>query len=144
MVVGQVGAGKSSLLMGCLSELKHSVADGDERSGIYKAADSRVAYCAQQPWILATSVQENITIAAPSTNVSGGDSVATQESNNNRYKTAIESCMLEVDMLQWPMGDATQIGERGITVSGGQKARISLARAVYSDADLYLLGKTAQ
>jgi ATP-binding cassette, subfamily C (CFTR/MRP), member 1 len=56
------------------------------------------------------------------------------------YRLALETCRLKVDLEQWPDGDLTEIGERGVSVSGGQKARIALARAVYSDADgLFLL-----
>lgn len=51
------------------------------------------------------------------------------------YRLSIETCRLNVDLAQWPDSDLTEIGERGVSVSGGQKARIALARAVYSDAD---------
>jgi ABC-type transport system involved in cytochrome bd biosynthesis fused ATPase/permease subunit len=58
-----------------------------------------------------------------------------QHVNEQLYRLAIETCRLNVDLDQWPDSDLTEIGERGVSVSGGQKARIALARAVYSDAD---------
>jgi ABC-type transport system involved in cytochrome bd biosynthesis fused ATPase/permease subunit len=63
-----------------------------------------------------------------------------QHMDEQLYRLALETCRLKVDLEQWPDGDLTEIGERGVSVSGGQKARIALARAVYSDADgLFLL-----
>ena len=56
-----------------------------------------------------------------------------------RYKQVLFACALEEDLLQLPAGDMTQIGEKGINLSGGQKQRVGLARAVYKDADIYLL-----
>ena len=56
-----------------------------------------------------------------------------------RYQRVLEACALEDDLAALPSGDATEIGERGVTLSGGQKARVSLARALYADADVYLL-----
>lgn len=61
-------------------------------------------------------------------------------SNNfNRYEDVIKVCALERDLEQFPHGDSTLVGERGVSLSGGQRARINLARAVYADADIYLL-----
>lgn len=57
----------------------------------------------------------------------------------NRYKKVIEACALQPDLDMLPQGDATEIGERGITVSGGQKQRLNIARAIYFDADLILM-----
>lgn len=56
-----------------------------------------------------------------------------------RYQAALKACALDQDLTQFPFGDQTEIGERGINLSGGQKQRVQLARAVYSDADIYLL-----
>lgn len=62
-----------------------------------------------------------------------------KEYDEEWYKTVIKACCLEADFKMFPSGDKTEVGEKGITVSGGQKARLSLARAVYSKADIYLL-----
>ena len=59
--------------------------------------------------------------------------------DEERYQLALSVCSLSHDMKLLPHGDQTEIGEKGITLSGGQKARVALARAVYHDADLYLL-----
>ncbi|KAK9742662.1 hypothetical protein RND81_03G189400 [Saponaria officinalis] len=59
--------------------------------------------------------------------------------DEERYKTAIKSTVLDKDIASFSHGDLTEIGQRGINMSGGQKQRIQLARAVYNDADIYLL-----
>lgn len=57
----------------------------------------------------------------------------------NRYKEVLRTCSLIKDLEMLPVGDLTEIGERGVTLSGGQKQRVQLARALYQDADVYLL-----
>ncbi|KAM6386857.1 LOW QUALITY PROTEIN: multidrug resistance-associated protein 1-like [Alca torda] len=116
-VVGQVGSGKSSFLSAILGEM-------EKLEGIVQRRGS-VAYVSQQAWIQNGSLQENILFGA----------------NLNRpyYELVLESCALLPDLEQLPNGDQTEIGERGVNISGGQKQRVSLARAVYSNADLYLL-----
>ncbi|NXC00727.1 MRP1 protein, partial [Orthonyx spaldingii] len=116
-VVGQVGSGKSSFLSAVLGEM--------EKLGGTVQRRGSVAYVSQQAWIQNDSLQENILFG----------------SNLNRpyYELVLESCALLPDLEQLPNGDQTEIGERGVTLSGGQKQRVSLARAVYSNADLYLL-----
>ena len=116
-VIGRVGAGKSSLLLALLHEL-------DIMSGIINMFGSCV-YVPQEPWILSTSIRENITYG--------------RQWDGDWYKQVVASCCLEVDFGQLVDGDLTLVGERGITLSGGQKARISLARAIYFNADIYLL-----
>ena len=59
--------------------------------------------------------------------------------NKSKYEKVIDACALQTDLDILPGGDATEIGEKGINLSGGQKQRISLARAVYNDAEIYLL-----
>jgi ABC-type bacteriocin/lantibiotic exporter with double-glycine peptidase domain len=59
--------------------------------------------------------------------------------DSDRYKRTLKACALEKDLEGFPYGDLTEIGERGINMSGGQKQRLQLARAVYQDADVYLL-----
>ena len=85
----------------------------------------RIAYVAQTAWIQTGSVRDNILFGLPYDEV--------------KYKKAIKACALEQDIKNFSHGDLTEIGERGINMSGGQKQRIQLARAVYNDADLYLL-----
>ncbi|NXN36277.1 MRP1 protein, partial [Rhinoptilus africanus] len=116
-VVGQVGSGKSSFLSAILGEM-------EKLEGAVQRRGS-VAYVSQQAWIQNDSLQENILFGA----------------NLKRpyYELVLESCALLPDLEQLPNGDQTEIGERGVNISGGQKQRVSLARAVYSNADLYLL-----
>ncbi|XP_035171284.1 multidrug resistance-associated protein 1-like isoform X3 [Oxyura jamaicensis] len=116
-VVGQVGSGKSSFLSAILGEM-------EKLEGTVQRRGS-VAYVAQQAWIQNDSLQENILFGA--------------NLNRSYYELVLESCALLPDLEQLPKGDQTEIGERGVNISGGQKQRVSLARAVYSNADLYLL-----
>ncbi|XP_040422230.1 multidrug resistance-associated protein 1-like isoform X2 [Cygnus olor] len=116
-VVGQVGSGKSSFLSAILGEM-------EKLEGTVQRRGS-VAYIAQQAWIQNDSLQENILFGA--------------NLNRSYYELVLECCALLPDLEQLPKGDQTEIGERGINISGGQKQRVSLARAVYSNADLYLL-----
>ncbi|XP_009882172.1 PREDICTED: multidrug resistance-associated protein 1-like, partial [Charadrius vociferus] len=116
-VVGQVGSGKSSFLSAILGEM-------EKLEGTVQRRGS-VAYASQQAWIQNGSLQENILFGA--------------NLNRSYYELVLESCALLPDLEQLPNGDQTEIGERGVNISGGQKQRVSLARAVYSNADLYLL-----
>ncbi len=116
-VVGRVGSGKSSLLSALLGEMEKL--EGNVNTY------GRVAYVPQQAWIQNSTLRQNI--------------IFTNEYNENYYKKVIESCALEPDLKILAAGDMTEIGEKGINLSGGQKQRVSLARAVYSDADIYLL-----
>ncbi|XP_056882198.1 ATP-binding cassette sub-family C member 4-like [Takifugu flavidus] len=116
-VIGPVGAGKSSLLSAILGELPHD-------SGILQAK-GRVTYAAQQPWVFPGTIRSNILFG--------------RELNPNKYETVLKACALKRDLDLLPSGDLTLIGDRGATLSGGQKARVNLARAVYEDADIYLL-----
>lgn len=116
-IVGHVGCGKTTLLEVILKELPLTQGELNVR-GI-------VSYAAQQAWIFEGSVKSNI--------------VFVEEFNPNRYEKVIEVCALEHDLKLFPQGDQTILGDRGISLSGGQKARINLARAVYRKADIYLL-----
>ncbi|KAJ8556346.1 hypothetical protein K7X08_023104 [Anisodus acutangulus] len=93
-------------------------------SGIVKIS-GEVAYVPQSPWILTGNMKENILFGKPFERV--------------KYDRTVEACALEKDFELFPAGDLTEIGERGINMSGGQKQRIQIARAVYQDADIYLL-----
>ncbi|GFN98107.1 multidrug resistance-associated protein 4 [Plakobranchus ocellatus] len=116
-VIGPVGSGKSSLLMTILGELQ-------PQSGSVKSRGT-VAYVSQQPWVFSGSVRQNI--------VFGG------KFEKAKYDKIIKVTALSRDLTIMPNGDATLIGDRGVSLSGGQRARVSLARALYMDADIYLL-----
>lgn len=116
-VVGSVGSGKSSMISALLGEM-------DKISGRVNTVGS-IAYVSQQAWIQNATLQENITFG--------------KNLEKKIYDKVIESCALKPDFDMLPAGDQTEIGEKGINLSGGQKQRVSLARAVYSDSEIYLL-----
>ncbi|CAI7787292.1 unnamed protein product, partial [Closterium sp. NIES-54] len=118
-VTGAVGSGKSSLLHAILEEMQYV------GGAMYVSSLGNVAYAAQQPWILNATVMENILFGQPF--------------NAGRYQEVVRACALDRDIAALAAGHQTEIGERGINLSGGQKARISLARACYSSAPLVLL-----
>ncbi|PNJ66042.1 ABCC3 isoform 9, partial [Pongo abelii] len=116
-VVGPVGCGKSSLVSALLGEM-------EKLEGKVHMKGS-VAYVPQQAWIQNCTLQENVLFG--------------QALNPKRYQQTLEACALLADLEMLPGGDQTEIGEKGINLSGGQRQRVSLARAVYSDADIFLL-----
>ncbi|KAJ3337882.1 Canalicular multispecific organic anion transporter 2 [Gonapodya sp. JEL0774] len=116
-VVGRVGAGKSSIVSAVLGEMK-KIAGRVEVRG-------KVAYVSQVAWIMNASLRDNVIFG--------------NEWDEEWYNKVIDACALRSDFKILPGGDDTEIGERGINLSGGQKQRVSLARAVYSRADVYLL-----
>ncbi|XP_046392391.1 ATP-binding cassette subfamily C member 4-like isoform X2 [Ischnura elegans] len=116
-VIGPVGSGKSSILQAVLGEIPL-------KSGSIEVPP-KVTYVSQEPWIFGGSVRQNITFI--------------DEFESSTYRKVIDVCALMHDFEQFPYGDATLVGERGITLSGGQKARVNLARAIYHNADVYLL-----
>jgi ATP-binding cassette, subfamily C (CFTR/MRP), member 1 len=116
-IVGRVGSGKSSFLQALLGEL-------------YKVKGEVIvhgttAYVAQQAWVMNASVKENIVFG--------------HRWDPTFYEKTVKACALTEDFAQLPDGDSTEVGERGISLSGGQKARLTLARAVYARSDIYLL-----
>lgn len=118
-VKGTVGAGKSSLLAAILGEINLV-------SGKLLRNFNSVSYAPQSPWIFADTIRTNILLGKPM--------------DEQRYKSVIHSCCLDVDLRNFgEAGDFMMIGDKGVNLSGGQRARISLARALYADADLYLL-----
>ncbi|XP_010620199.1 cystic fibrosis transmembrane conductance regulator [Fukomys damarensis] len=116
-VAGSTGAGKTSLLMMILGELEPS-------EGKIKHS-GRISFCSQFSWIMPGTIKDNIVFGV--------------SYDEYRYKSVIKACQLEEDISKFAEKDNIVLGEGGITLSGGQRARISLARAVYKDADLYLL-----
>ncbi|KAL9928611.1 multidrug-Resistance like Protein 1 isoform 6-T8 [Glossina fuscipes fuscipes] len=116
-IVGTVGSGKSSILQSFLGEM-------DKISGTVNTVGS-IAYVPQQAWIQNATFRENILFGKPY--------------DRRRYNRVINACALKPDIDILSAGDLTEIGEKGINLSGGQKQRISLARAVYNNADIYLL-----
>ncbi|KAF2023302.1 vacuolar metal resistance ABC transporter-like protein [Setomelanomma holmii] len=116
-VVGRVGAGKSSLLQAVLGDLWKISGEVIVRG--------KTAYVSQSSWVMNTSVRANIVFG--------------HHWDPQFYKLTIKACALSDDFAFLPDGDQTEVGERGVSLSGGQKARISLARAVYSRAGVYLL-----
>lgn len=116
-VVGPVGAGKSSLLHVLLGEV--GIDQGEA------SVHGKISYAAQEPWVFEGTIRDNI--------------VFVEDYNERRYKKVIKACALERDLELMPKGDLTVVGERGVSLSGGQKARVNLARAVYRKADIYLL-----
>lgn len=116
-IVGVVGAGKSSLLQSILGDLWKIKGDVE--------VHGMVAYVSQSPWIMNATVRENIVFG--------------YRYDSNFYEKTVKACALLDDFAQLPDGDETVVGERGISLSGGQKARVALARAVYARADIYLM-----
>ena len=117
VITGPVGSGKSSLLLAILGEL--SICKGILES------KGKMAFVGQSPWVFSGTLRDNITFHRPF--------------DATKFQTTVEACALRKDIEQFPDGDLTTIGERGVVLSGGQKARVSMARALYSDADIYLL-----
>lgn len=123
-IVGKVGSGKSSFLSALLGQLD-AIQTTNIRGLPLIGMSGTVAYCSQSPWIMNASVKENITFGC--------------RFEEEFYQKTIEACQLLTDLAILPDGDDTQVGEKGISLSGGQKARLALARAVYARADIYLL-----
>lgn len=116
-IIGSVGSGKSSLLAALAGDMRRT--RGEMTMGASRA------FCPQYAWIQNTTVKENILFG--------------KEMDKQWYRQVIDACALQPDLDMLPQGDLTEIGERGITVSGGQKQRLNIARAIYFDADLILM-----
>ncbi|CAM0912891.1 unnamed protein product [Alopecurus aequalis] len=116
-ICGEVGSGKSTLLAAVLGEVPKT-------EGTIQVC-GKIAYVSQTAWIQTGTVQDNILF---------GSSMDRQ-----RYQKTLERCSLVKDLEMLPFGDCTQLGERGVNLSGGQNQRVQLARALYQNADIYLL-----
>ncbi|KAF4589934.1 hypothetical protein EYR38_009229 [Pleurotus pulmonarius] len=116
-IVGRVGSGKSSVLQALIGEMRKT--SGNVTLG------GTISYVPQRPWIRNATVRENILFGQPADEV--------------RLRQVIRACSLDHDLTILPQGEETEIGEKGINLSGGQKARVSLARAAYSNTDIAIL-----
>ena len=118
-IVGPVGAGKSSILLAMLGELEKISGQLDIKGSVF--------FLSQEPWIFTGTIQQNILFGKPY--------------QKDKYDKIVNVCCLEQDLKLFAHGDSEMIGEKGINLSGGQRARIALARALYSEAQIYLMGK---
>ncbi|CAF0920469.1 unnamed protein product [Rotaria sordida] len=119
IIIGSIASGKSSLLMTLLGEMKMT-------SGTIKLnRNARFCYVPQESWIFSGSIKENILFG--------------MEFNEKKFNESIYAAGLDTDLENFQYGDSTLVGDNGIILSGGQKARLSLARALYRDEDIYLL-----
>lgn len=124
-VIGRVGAGKSTLLKAILGELPCISGSQTLIPPKVIIRGESIAYCPQEAWIMNDTVKNNILFG--------------HKYNEVYYNLTLEACQLKKDLETLSNGDDTLVGEKGITLSGGQKARVSLARALYSRSDIYLL-----
>ncbi|KAJ8668690.1 hypothetical protein QAD02_010353 [Eretmocerus hayati] len=116
-IVGSVGSGKSSFLRLLLGEM--------EKQDGHISISGKISYASQEPWLFPGSVKDNILFG--------------ETYDAKRYKLVLSACALDEDIRRFPQGDDTFVGENGTALSGGQSSRINLARAVYRDAEIYLL-----
>ncbi|KAI8323026.1 P-loop containing nucleoside triphosphate hydrolase protein [Martensiomyces pterosporus] len=116
-VTGPIGDGKSSLLQAMCSEMELVSGEGH--------VSGKIGYVGQKPWIVNGTLRDNILFG--------------EEYNEGRYNQVVSSCALDADISNMAEGDMTLIGDRGTNISGGQRARLALARAMYAEADIYLL-----
>ncbi|KAB1218804.1 ABC transporter C family member 13 [Morella rubra] len=116
-VIGEVGSGKSSLLNSILGEM-HLL------QGLIQSSGS-LAYVPQVPWILSGTIHDNILFG--------------KSYDPRRYLDTLQACALDIDISSMVGGDMAHIGEKGVNVSGGQRARLALARAIYHGSDIFLL-----
>ena len=116
-VIGGVGSGKSSLLAALAGDMRRT-------SGSVTLAATR-AFCPQYAWIQNASVRDNVLFG--------------KDYDRSWYDEVVDACALKPDLDMLPHGDLTEIGERGITISGGQKQRLNIARAIYFNSDIVLM-----
>lgn len=105
IVAGPVGSGKTTILKAILGELPF-------QSGTVFISSKRISYCSQNPWLLNTSIKKNIL------------GLFDEEIDEEWYRTVIHACCLDEDINQWPHGDQSVIGSKGLTLSGDQRQRV--------------------
>ncbi|KAH9059060.1 hypothetical protein EDB87DRAFT_1675205 [Lactarius vividus] len=123
LIIGPTGSGKTSLLMALLGEMHFVPMSPD--SWYHLPREGGVSYAAQESWVQNETIRDNILFGAPY--------------DEERYNKVIYQCGLQRDLNQFDAGDKTEVGEKGLTLSGGQKARVTLARAVYSSSQILIL-----
>jgi len=134
-VIGTVGSGKSALLQAIVGELPvfqgsisylqktdGGVLNNDNTEDVSRAVEKSISYASQDPWIMNGTVRENITMGAAF--------------DQDWYDKVINACGLRMDFKIFQHGDLTFVGDRGVQCSGGQRARIGLARAIYRDSNV--------
>jgi ABC-type multidrug transport system fused ATPase/permease subunit len=151
VITGSTGCGKTALLKGIAGELDGEPMSGDESGDESGDGDNRIvngsmAIVNQIPWIMSGSLKSNI-VWSGTTDTNGNTNDRSDESNetnavnddDENFTNVLNRCGLAEDVLQWKDGVNTIIGEKGINLSGGQRARVSLARAIYADRDILLI-----
>ncbi|KAH9028046.1 hypothetical protein EDB83DRAFT_2526408 [Lactarius deliciosus] len=123
LIIGPTGSGKTSLLMALLGEMHFVPMSPD--SWYHLPREGGVSYAAQESWVQNETIRDNILFGAAY--------------DEERYNKVIYQCSLQHDLSLFDAGDKTEVGEKGLTLSGGQKARVTLARAVYSSSHILLL-----
>ncbi|KIY66891.1 P-loop containing nucleoside triphosphate hydrolase protein, partial [Cylindrobasidium torrendii FP15055 ss-10] len=134
IITGPTGSGKTSLLMALLGECQHDAGEMHflpmtENSWYNLPRDGGVAFAPQESWVINATIK-----ASPLDNILFG-----LPFKGPRYRDVLHQCALEHDIELFQGKDETEVGEKGITLSGGQKARLTLARAIYSAADILIL-----
>ncbi|KAE8441372.1 hypothetical protein EG329_005475 [Mollisiaceae sp. DMI_Dod_QoI] len=118
LVIGKVGSGKSTLLRSLIGEIPQT-------AGSLQSTFNESSYCEQQPWLINDSIQNNI--------------LGHSNFEGKWYQTVVDSCALDKDFEALSLGGLTPIGSKGISLSGGQKARVALARAIYSRKEVAII-----
>ena len=139
LLLGGTGSGKTALLRALIGELPPLQCASDSTATVIRKCtgssdsslplDQRVAYCPEYPWLVRDTIQANITIGR----------AEHEQFDADAYEAAVASVALEADLFALPHGDQTVLGVHGSTISGGQRARVALARAVYSNSKICVL-----